>query len=459
MTRAARAQAASDRFASDSAQEDAFDMVELTPWVPPTPASGPLREIAFNSRAWLPEDDRRLREMFAADVALSVLAWTFDRTESAVRERLRVLGLRRRSALPWNELEDAELARRYGAEPAADIALDLGRTVQAVYVRAQTLGLGEPNPPRWTPWEDAQLREAYARDLPLPQISRLIGRPMSGVVSRASTIGLRRPSTPEGWTDAEDVRLLELAHEGLTYPNIATTMAAEGFPRRTKLGIKPRLTKLGYGRGWGRNWTPEEDDRLRQAYARGENLRTVGAEFDRGPCSIRWRVEHLGLQGSHPRPNGWRQGPDWTEADSDVLRAEFGKTPTRDLAQRLNRGLKAVLQRANAMGLVHGMHKPWTDDHARAVAIAWRVGLGLTDLSIALGRQVAPISKYAQRMGLSFSDPDRPTRAPRGRRMDRPAPTLAEILALATDTEREVRAVPLKARGRADPNWKRKDVA
>lgn len=438
---------------------DDFDVVELTPWTPPAAAPGPVREVAYNVRAWLPEDDRELRDLFLADTALSVLAWKFERSENAVRDRLRALGLRRRSALPWNELEDAELARRYGAEAAADIALDLGRSVTGVYVRAQILGLAQPHPPAWTPWEDAQLREAYGRGLDRFAISRLIGRPITGCTTRASKLGLEHPDRPKGWTEAECGRALELAREGHRYLDVIEQLVREGFPRRSKAGFQPMIRKLGYGRGWGRRWTQEEDDRLRQAYARGESLRAVGAELDRGVYSIRWRTREIGLHGKHPRPNGFRAGPDWTEADIQVLRDEYGKTPTREIAQRLGRGLKAVLQRANALGLEHGMHKPWTDDHARALAVAWRLGIGMTDLSIALGRQVAPISKYAQRMGIDFSSPDRPARPSRKPRTDRRPPTLAEILAQATDAELEVRAVPLKPRGRANPNWKPKEPA
>jgi hypothetical protein len=62
-------------------------------------------------------------------------------------------------------------------------------------------------------------------------------------------------------------------------------------------------------------------------------------------------------------------------------------------------------------------------------------------------------------MGIDFSSPDRPARPSRKPRGDRRPPTLAEILALATEAEREVRAVPLKPRGRANPNWKRKEPA
>src|SRR3546814_4744910 len=75
---------------------------------------------------------------------------------SAVAERVTLLGLRRNSARPWTEFDDAELVRRYGSDPTAAIASHLGRSCAAVYARAGFLDLTDVNPPDWTGWEDAQ---------------------------------------------------------------------------------------------------------------------------------------------------------------------------------------------------------------------------------------------------------------------------------------------------------------
>src|SRR3546814_2408665 len=49
-------------------------------------------------------------------------------------------------------------------------------------------------------------------------------------------------------------------------------MVAEGFPERTIRGFGPAIRKLGYGRGWGRPWSAEEDALLSRAYAQGLSL-------------------------------------------------------------------------------------------------------------------------------------------------------------------------------------------
>lgn len=439
-------------------QDQDFELVELTPWVPPA-TSAPVREVAFNARAWLPEDDRQLREFFAADTPIEHLAWIFDRSPTAVRDRLRALGLRRRSVLPWNDLEDEELARRYGVDSAADIAQDLGRLVSAVYNRAAFLGLTEGNPPPWSEWEDAQLRAGYAQGVPLPQLARLIGRPLSGLPCRAATLGLRHASKPEGWSDAEAVRALELAQTGMRYLAIIDQLVAEGFPRRSKIGFGLKVRALGYGRGWGRSWTSEEDDLLRKAYAAGDSLRALGRALDRPPGSLRYRAEELGLRGHHPRRDGFRQGPVWTEAEDQVLRAEFGKAATKSIAARLGRTRSGVLVRANTLGLVHGMHKPWTDREAQAIAVAWRIGLGLTDLGQMFDRGPSVVMKYARRLGFCMSDPARPVKPPRGPRAGRVAPTFEQLLAQATASEASLKALPLKPRGAAAPSHPKRKTA
>ncbi|KAK0339791.1 hypothetical protein LTR94_033162, partial [Friedmanniomyces endolithicus] len=139
---------------------------------------------------------------------------------AAVAERIALLGLRRNSARAWTELDDAELTRRYSAEPTASIASDLGRSCSAVYARARILDLTEGNPAEWTPWEDAQLVEGYRRGVPLAQIATLIGRPFGGLSSRAGALGIVHANHPPDWSEAETARALDLAEAGHRYTAI-----------------------------------------------------------------------------------------------------------------------------------------------------------------------------------------------------------------------------------------------
>lgn len=377
----------------------AFDLVELQPCV--VERTAPLREMAFRADAWSPDEEAELRRRFAADESIEDIAGGIGRPLHGVRARIDLLGLRRNSARPWIEDDDLELVDRYGAEPASAIALSLGRSVSSVYVRANLLKLTQPAPPPYDAWEDAQIVAGYTASVPVRQIGALIGRSMLSVCCRASALGVRHPHQPPNWADAEMARALELAEEGHRYLEIIEMLVAEGWPRRSKNGFGQRIRILGYGRGWGRDWLPDEDELVRRAYAAGESLTPLRQVLGRSRHSIKWRAEYLGLQGTHLKKAGWR-GEIWTDADDALLRAEFGKTPSPDLAKKLGRSKGAMFCRAHALKLVHGYIRPWSDDELRALDIAFSRNISIADLAIALGRQPFSVSKFATNRNIHF---------------------------------------------------------
>jgi len=408
----------------------ASGLVELVPC--PTPArDGPdlaLREVAFRGDAWLPEDIDGLRQRFAADEDLQAIADALDRTLSAVRTKVQDLGLRRNSSRSWTEMDDATLAQHYGREATSTIAATLGRSCGAVYARAGLLGLTEGNAPHYTDWEVAQIRAGYALGTPVAQLGVLIGRPASGIATVASRLEIRHANGPRTWSGAEQHRALELADTGLRYAVIADRMHGEGFPRRSGHTVGQALRLLGYGRGWGRPWPPEEDDLLRDAYTHGKSLTPLRSRLGRSRTSIAWRAGELGLQGTHARPNGWRMEHTWSDAEIATLRRDYGRVPTPELAARLGRKKAGVYNKAHELRLVHGFMRAFSDEEERAMRIAWRHGTSITDLSKALDRDVAVVSKHAIRMDIPFSA--RTNKAPRGPRRNRPPVTLASLLAM-----------------------------
>lgn len=401
---------------------DEFDVVQLTRYVPePCRQQGrPLREMPFRQDAWSPGELADLARMFADDAAIADIGEHLDRKLHAVRSKIHELGLRRNSIREWTPLDDTELASRYGIDATASIAGDLGRSCSAIYARAQYLNLTEPNPPEWTAWEDAQLRAGYEEAIDVARIAAIIGRPVSGTASRASKLRLRHPNNPDGWTDEEICRAVELLETGLLYTKVIDILASEGFPRRSKAGFGPKIRAAGYTRGWGRAWLPEEDALLRKAYAHGSSLTPLRTRLGRTRHSIKWRAEHLGLNGTHNHENGFRGGPDWSEADIAYLREHYGSMPNAALAKQLGRSKLAVSTRANVLGLVHGYIRPWSEDELAALEIAYRCNIAIADLALALRRKAMSVSKFATKRDLHFG---------RRARLDRP-PTLGDILAL-----------------------------
>lgn len=396
------------------------DIVELVACPTLPEPCGRLREMPFRHDAWTPDEIATVERMFRDDAAIDDIVAAIGRGRAGVRDKIAKLGLRRNSSRPWSPDEDAWLTREYGLRPTADLAGDLGRACTSVYARAGVLGLTEGNPPKWTEWEDAQLRAGYAQAIPIAQIATLIGRPLSGTATRANALGLRHPNKPADWTEAEATRALTLAGEGLRYIAIIDILATEGFPRRTKAGFGPHLRKLGYGRGWGRNWTPDEDTLLIRAYADGASLTPLTTRLGRTKCSIRWRADYLGLRGTHANRDGFRGGPVWSDNDLERLRDLYGTMPMDALATKMGRTKASLFTRANILGLVHGYHRKWTEEEIRALRIAHDFGVALPDVAAAIGRKYPAVHKYAEKHELRFS-----------RRPRRAAPwTLAEIIAL-----------------------------
>ena len=408
------------------------DIVELKPFVPEAEAvpTAPLAELAFRADAWLPDETNRLRAAFAEDHTIDEIAAMLGRPRAGVATRIHDLGLRRHSRRSWTDWDDEEMARCYAHEPTATVAARLGRGVSALYARARLLDLSEPGYPPYSGWEEAQLRVGYEKGVPVAQIASLIGRPFAGVISRASALGLRHACQPGDWSDAEMTRALELAATGARYVAIVQVLTAEGFPSRNSRSLGQRLRKLGYGRGWGRPWITEEDEFLRHAYATGKSLTPLRERLGRTSHSIRWRAEALGLRGTHVHRDGFRQGPVWTAEEEARLRADYGKVPTRAIAENLGRGARAVLYHANRMGLTHGFMRAFIPAEDRAIRNAWTHGVSMVDVAQALGRDPAVIGKHAARIGCRFNDPARPARGPRTRRAKRTPVTLQSLLAL-----------------------------
>lgn len=420
-----------------------FDVVELAPCQDtPLEALGRLRETTFSPRAWTPEEEERLRSLFNADSSMEDIALSLKRGVAGVRDRVFVLGLRRNSNIPWSDMELEFLAQHYGLVPTADLAQHFGRSCAAVYARAGLLGLTEGNPPAYNAWEDAQLRAGYEQGITLRQLSILIGRPMAGIVGRAALLNLQHKNKPADWTEAEQSRAMELALEGHLYAAIRRKMAEEGFPERSKIGFGLMIRSLGYHRGWGRPWMLDEDELLRRAYRDGTSVKAVLVRLGRTPSSIRWRAGYLGLQGSHPKPDGFRQGPVWTPEEDAYLKKHYGHSKAAEIAKHLGRVKGAVYNRANALGLDSGWCKDWSEDERTSIRIAFRTELTLGDLAEATGRDVAVVSKQALKLGISFSN--RPVAPPRGPRAKRRTWSLAEILEREMPGDR----VPQLSKGR-----------
>lgn len=89
-------------------------------------------------RHWSPAADAKLRKHYAT-MPWPQLCFQLKRSESAIRQRARKLGLELREF--WTAAEIRVLRKRYRNEATEAIARDLGREREAVYAKANALGL------------------------------------------------------------------------------------------------------------------------------------------------------------------------------------------------------------------------------------------------------------------------------------------------------------------------------
>lgn len=378
--------------------------------------------VAFRKNAWTPDELRRLRSLFDQDVSFEEIAGQLERPLHGVRSKACDLGLRRNSKLPWSRLEEEYLFDHYGTQPASEIALFLGRSPSAVYARATSLGLTQGNPPPWTDWEDDQLRNGYEKGVAVIRLAAELGRPPSGVNSRAHSLGIKHANGPKQFSPDDETRLLELAESGLQYSKIADLL------NRSKSTVKGALKRLGYERGWGKPWSVEEENALRVYYKEGKSLPSLALRLGRSADSLRWKAGNLGLSGTHPKPNGFRQGPDWTPEDDAFLRDNYHSMKAKDIATALGRPKAGIYNRAFHMGLKSGFHKDWTPETDKVIGIAYRNAVSLGDLSKLFGCDITTLSKRAAALGFQFST--RTAKAPKGPRNLRPALTMEAVLAM-----------------------------
>lgn len=219
---------------------------------------------------------------------------------------------------------------------------------------------------------------------------------------------------------------------------LALAMSVDGKPMPIRTvptrGMKPVLAIVESGITSFRprpakapDWSHEEDEHLRQAYAAGSRIDVLAEELGRTEKATYSRAKKIGL--THPRDikGGFVTKPTWSAEEDELLKQLYGNIPPKELPARIGRSMAAIFNRAHALDLEG--YRGWTRAERRALHIAHRRGLAIADVAAALGRKAFSVSKYATNNGLCF-----------GRR-----PLLAVPLTLEGILALEDPAAPLRA--------------
>jgi hypothetical protein len=309
-----------------------------------------IEELAAHP-SWAPDEDARLRALWPTGLAIHAIAESLGRSGGDCMQRAWALKLERGgeafevSAPAWRIrrlrllIEEAE---RRGLDPRDDGA-DL--THRALVGRFRKGRAGAPEFARraWSAEEVKALRKLRRANATVSSIGQRLGRSRLSVQMKLIALGLTRP---QGWSLEEDRAIAEGREQGHSDRRIS-----ERLPGRSRDAVGRRARELGLRRWAQRPYTPEEnqalidlvaaggvvaawarahgrsvggvyqqirrlglkagaspqrftaaeDRRIRQGYARGERLASIGAALGRKPETIAHRAQRLGCASAPKR--------------------------------------------------------------------------------------------------------------------------------------------------------------
>lgn len=348
------------------------------------------------SSRWTAAEDRLLRNLYPQGVPVRVIAERVGRSQDAVTERRRTLGLTARPrSRPWTAAEDRLLVAGAAINlPATALASRLGRPGEQVRRRRRALVGASPASRRYTPADDDAIRAGWTAAQDVEVLALRLQRSPAAVRLRATALGLHAPRPRRRWQPSEDATVRDGYERGLTCARIA-----QDLPGRTATAIAARAGKLGLAT-YARAWTPIEGRDLRRLTRGGFQLEQAARALGRTPEALRARSRKLGLEPlltGTKRPRGRR----WTAHEDDLLRLQANLNPAT-LGLLLDRSPEAITQRLRRLGLRHGAER--SPHHPAAVRNGLTPGERVTvtrELRAAGSRRQLAV---AQRLGRTLAD-------------------------------------------------------
>ncbi len=299
----------------------------------------------------MPEEDRLLRTLYAEGTPVRAIARQAGRSEDAVSERRRTLGIAPRPrSRAWTMAEDEFI--RAGAAidlPAPVIAVRLRRSPEDVRRRRGALVGVARLGALYSAGDDDAIRRCWADGGDVPALAQRLGRSAGAIRLHATKLGLHDPPSRRRWSPAEDAAVRDGYELGLTCEQIVRELSG-----RTAPAVAARAAKLGLAT-YARAWTPSDDRALRRLNRDGVGLVRAARLLARTPEALRARTRKLGLAPLYAPPPK-RQGRPWTIDEDDLLALHAGLNPAA-LAELVERSPEAVTQRLRRLGLRRGAER------------------------------------------------------------------------------------------------------
>lgn len=217
--------------------------------------------------SWRPDQEEFLRQNHSR-LSLTTLATAVCKTETAVRSRIKVLGLSRPGRRFWRGHEDDFLRLAYPEHSAEEIRQVIGRSLGSIYQRANRFGLVERRDPAEIARIDALIREHQPRGLLDGEIAELADCSREWISERRRVLGL--PSNA-----------LNERHRDKVRQKTREQLAAAGLPTLAALRVKT-FRDRARAAGW-----PED--------LRPRAVQMLNALWDHGPMTRREIADVIGM--------------------------------------------------------------------------------------------------------------------------------------------------------------------
>jgi len=202
-----------------------------------------------------------------------------------------------------------------------------------------------------------------------------------------------------GWPPAAIAAQLQTSYQAVA------VVLDEARSTPIKSGVEPSL-KRGRQRERRKppDWSPEEVEQLKSLYTTGETIAAIAKAIGRPAGGVHSKATYLGLR---------RPSKEYSAEEEDFLRRAYaaGEDP-REIARVLGRPVKGVQSKASELGLKHASRRPWSEADRETLIACHRDGVPLTETARRLGRNYAAVAKIAEKMGLSFKQPEMAPAAP-----------------------------------------------
>ncbi len=351
-------------------------------------------ELIDSKKIWNDELDKQLKKLIEDNLTISEISSSMQIKASTIRNRIKELNLKvdkisKSDSQKWTEEEKNKLIKYSQIYNIEEIAILLNKNEKQVYYKGKKLGLEllsnkkhlwtqeetetlislhskyelhiiakvmerseetikekarELNiklklkeRQRWSPEEEQKLKN-YKEEFTIKEMAYLLNRTTASIAGKLKYMGLTAKKSPKFWTEDELSELIKLSKscEVIEISNIMHKSYESIISKLYELGIKAKIKS-------NRPWSEEESNCLLELLTSYSSFE-VADILDRSEEAIIVKAIKLGydIDYKHRR---------WTVEEETTLSDLWGYEPIEKIANKLNRTISSILNRAYILQL------------------------------------------------------------------------------------------------------------